>query len=197
MFFGYIYAVVDFLLRYLVGSYDVADWFCSESCHVFELLKCVPLCDMQELLVWEDSFHFFFLVEASSGNSLCLYAVFLELGKEPGCADAIGFGDFFSGDEWGVTFCKFLRCAVDRRLYVVSYLVEFILGDSYSARCQTLEWYVVLFDKDVDGVTAYLKHFGSFSDTEEVLLKKILASFFFCVLLFQELFLSFLSGFVC
>lgn len=79
----------------------------------------------------------------------------------------------------------------------MSYLVEFILGDSYSARCKTLEWYVVLFDKDVDGVTAYLKQFGSFSDTEEVLLKKILASFFFCVLLFQELFLSFLSGFVC
>ena len=55
----------------------------------------------------------------------------------------------------------------------------------------------MLFDKDVDGVTAYLKQFGSFSDTETVLLKKILASFFFCVLLFQELFLSFLSGFVC
>jgi hypothetical protein len=161
MFFGYIYAVVDFLLRYLVGSYDVADWFCSESCHVFELLKCVPLCDMQEFLVWEDSFHVFFVVEASSGNSLCLYAVFLELGKEPGCADVIGFGDFFSGDEWGVTFCKFLRCAIDRRLDVV------------------------LFDKDVDGVKAYLKQFGSFSDTEKVLLKKILASFFFCVLLFQ------------
>ena len=70
----------------------------------------------------------------------------------------------------------------------MSYLVEFILGDSYSARCQSLEWYVVLFDKDVDGVTAYLKQFGSFSDTEEVLLKKILASFFFSFSCFRSCF---------
>ena len=60
-----------------------------------------------------------------------------------------------------------------------------------------LERDVVLFDKDVDCVTAYLEQFGGFSDAEEVLLKKILASRFFCVLLFEELFLCLLSGFVC
>ncbi len=77
------------------------------------------------------------------------------------------------------------------------YFIEFVLSDSDGACCQSLEWDVVLFDKDVDCVTAYLKQFGGFSDAEEVLLKKILASGFFCVLLFEELFLCLLSGFVC
>lgn len=47
----------------------------------------------------EYAFHIFFVVEASSSNSLGFYAVFLELGEEPGCADVIGFGDFFSGNQ--------------------------------------------------------------------------------------------------
>ena len=79
----------------------------------------------------------------------------------------------------------------------MSYFIEFVLSDSDGACCQSLEWDVVLFDKDVDCVTAYLEQFGGFSDAEEVLLKKILASRFFCVLLFEELFLCLLSGFVC
>ena len=79
----------------------------------------------------------------------------------------------------------------------MSYFIEFALTASDGACCQSLEWDVVLFDKDVDCVTAYLKQFGGFSDAEEVLLKKILASCFFCVLLFEELFLCLLSGFVC
>ena len=54
---------------------------------------------MQEFLLGEYAFHIFFVVEASSSNSLGFYAVFLELGEEPGCADAIGFGDFFSGNQ--------------------------------------------------------------------------------------------------
>ena len=49
----------------------------------------------------------------------------------------------------------------------------------------------MLLDKDVDGITAYLKQFGGFSDAEEVLLKQILASCYFCTLLFQELFCVF------
>ena len=99
VFLGYIDAVVDFLLRYLVGFDDVADGFCSEAGHVFEFLECVPLRDVQEFLLGEYAFHIFFVVEASSGNSLGLYTVFLELGEEPGCAYVVCLGDFFSGDE--------------------------------------------------------------------------------------------------
>ena len=79
----------------------------------------------------------------------------------------------------------------------MSYFIEFVLSDSDGACCEALEWDVMLFDECVDGVTAYLKQFGCFGKAEEVLLKKILASCFFCVLLFEELFLCLLSGFVC
>ena len=65
VFLGYIDAVVSLLLGDLVGFDDVADGFCSESCHVFEFLECVPLRDVQEFLLGEYSFHVFFVVEAS------------------------------------------------------------------------------------------------------------------------------------
>ena len=65
VFLGYIDAVVSRLLGDLVGFDDVADGFCSESCHVFEFLECVPLRDVQEFLLGEYSFRVFFVVEAS------------------------------------------------------------------------------------------------------------------------------------
>lgn len=55
----------------------------------------------------------------------------------------------------------------------------------------------MLLDEGVDGVAAYLKQFGCFGEAEEVLLKQILTSCFFCVLLFEELFFYLLTGFVC
>lgn len=79
----------------------------------------------------------------------------------------------------------------------MSYLIEFVLGDSDCSGCEALERDVMLFYECVDSVTTYLKQFGCFGKAEEVLLKQILASRFFCVLLFEELLLCLLSGFVC
>ena len=79
----------------------------------------------------------------------------------------------------------------------MSYFIEFVLSDSDCTGSEALERDVVLFDEGVDCVTAYLKQFGCFGEAEEVLLKQVLASRFFCVLLFEELFLRLSTGFVC
>lgn len=114
----------------------------------------LPLRDVQEFLLGEYAFHIFFVVEASSGNSQGLYTVFLELGEEPGCADVVCLGYFFSCDEGGISFGKFVRCAVDRGFDFVSYLIEFVLSDSDCTGSEALELDVMLFDEGVDGVTA-------------------------------------------
>ena len=106
--------------------------------------------------------------------------MFLELGEEPGCADVVCLGYFFSCDEGGISFGKFVRCAVYRGFDIVSYLIEFVLSDSDCTGSEALERDVVLFDEGVDGVTAYLKQFGCFCEAEEVLFKQVLESCFFC-----------------